>query len=318
MSYYFIENAGYLEMSGEDCIDFLQRQTTNDVLGFDGKSALVTVLTSPNARILDVLTLLPDPGCMDDEMAQRNCLHILTLPQYGTGTVEFLTNRIFFMDNVSIIEKHSDFYQIELFGNDVDETLSKIGFGAFPEPAEILSLDVQDCIIRAVCRLDELKLGCRLLVPVNNKDVVLDLMKDSGAFPVDEEQYNALRIEAGLPRAGYELTRDYTPLEVGLESLVSTTKGCYTGQEVIARQINNDKVTQYLSGLKLFESAQIGERIWFEDKSVGKISSVAYSERHGDIALAVIKRPHNQPGNELYVGKSKTNAGKAQIVKFPF
>jgi len=317
MNYYFVEQAGYLELGGEDGLDFLQRQTTNDMRGYNGKSALVTVLTSPSARILDVLTLLPDPEIMHDEKVLKRCMHILTLPHYGTRTAEFLTNRIFFMDKVSITEKESEFFRIELFGYDVDKTITKIGFGALPDPAEILSAEIDGCLIRAVGSISEFQLGCQLLVPENIKDVVLDLIEDSGAFQVNEGQYNTLRIEAGLPRAGYELTTDYTPLEVGLENLVSTTKGCYTGQEVIARQINYDKVTQYLSGLKLLESAQIGERIWLEDKPVGKITSVAYSDRHGDLALAVIKRPHNQPGSELYVGQNNANAVKAQVVGLP-
>lgn len=106
-------------------------------------------------------------------------------------------------------------------------------------------------------------------MPANIKDAVLNLMEESGALPVNDKQYNVLRIEADLPRAGYELTGEYTPLEVGLKNMVSETKGCYTGQEVIARQINYDKVTQSLTGLNLQESIQIDERIWFDNKSVG-------------------------------------------------
>jgi folate-binding protein YgfZ len=318
MSNYFIETPGYLEMSGEDGVDFLQRQTTNDVHRFDGKSALVTILTSPKARILDVLTLLPDPNILHDEAKQRRCMHILTLPNYSTRTVEFLTNRIFFMDKVSIMERNGEFVQIELFGSGADLTISKIGFGALPEPAEILSTEIDGCLLRVVGRVKELHLGCRLLVPPKIADDILDLIEDSGANPVTEEQYNVLRIEAGLPMAGYELTSDYTPLEIGLENVVSKTKGCYTGQEVIARQTNYDKVSQYLSGLKLSDQAQIGERVRFENKSVGKITSAAFSDRHGDIALAVIKRPHNQPGNELYVEQRDTTIVNAQIVELPF
>jgi len=155
-------------------------------------------------------------------------------------------------------------------------------------------------------------------VPANIKDAVLNLMEESGALPVNDKQYNVLRIEADLPRAGYELTGEYTPLEVGLKNMVSETKGCYTGQEVIARQINYDKVTQSLTGLNLQESIQIDERIWFDKKSVGVITSVGYSDRHGDIALAILKRPHNQPGSELFVGQSRANAVKAQVVELPF
>ena len=318
MSYYLIENPGYFEIKGEDGIDFLQRQTTNDVHKFDRKSALVTVLTSPKARILDVLTLLPGPTTNQNEGVQENCMLILSLPGYGTSTVKFLTDRIFFMDKVSISEMSGDFIQIELYGDGADSTMIKIGFEAPPDPGEILSTENNGYLIRTVGRINELQLGYRLLVTLDKKDSFLNLMKESGALPVNEEQFNALRIEAGIPRAGYELSSDYTPLEVGLKNMVSEIKGCYTGQEVIARQINYDKVTKHLSGLKLQEGVKINERIWFDGKFVGVITSAGYSERHGDIALAIVKRPHNQPGTELYVGQSSEDAVMSQVVELPF
>jgi folate-binding protein YgfZ len=102
-----------------------------------------------------------------------------------------------------------------------------------------------------------------------------------------------MRVEAGLPAAGAELSEDYTPLEAGLAAAISSTKGCYTGQEVLARQITYDKVTQHLCGLRLTRRAQPGGRVWAPDGSpVGRVTSAATSPRFGEIALAVVKRPH--------------------------
>ena len=127
-----------------------------------------------------------------------------------------------------------------------------------------------------------------------------------------------LRVEAGKSGAQHELTGEYTPLETGLESTISTTKGCYTGQEVIARQITYDKITQRLTGLRLQQPAQPGERVWAQDKPVGAVTSAALSPRFGAIALGVLRKPHFEPGSDLAVGSDAGSALPALSVTLPF
>src|SRR5690606_39681801 len=116
---------------------------------------------------------------------------------------------------------------------------------------------------------------------------------DAGAVPLGEEAYDVLRVEAGLPASGTELTEDFTPLETGLAYTVSTSKGCYTGQEVLARQINYDKVSRQLVGLRLKEPAPAGSAVRAEGRPAGTVTSVVLSPEHGWIALAVVRRPHH-------------------------
>ena len=75
------------------------------------------------------------------------------------------------------------------------------------------------------------------------------------------EDYETLRVEAGLPAVGHELTEDYTPHETNLAAWISETKGCYTGQEILARQVTYDKITRHLVGLKLDAPAQAAATI---------------------------------------------------------
>ncbi len=110
-----------------------------------------------------------------------------------------------------------------------------------------------------------------------------------------------LRVEAGLPAAGAELSEEYTPLEAGMEHAVSGDKGCYPGQEVLARQVTYDKVTQRLVGLKLSEPVTPGKRLLAEGKPAGVVTSAAVSPRFGAIALGVVKRPHHEVGTRLEV-----------------
>ena len=81
-----------------------------------------------------------------------------------------------------------------------------------------------------------------------------------------------------------------------MEHAVSGNKGCYPGQEVIARQLTYDKVTQRLVGLRLDEPVAPGGRLLAEGKPVGVITSAAVSPRFGAIALGVVKRPHHEVG----------------------
>jgi folate-binding protein YgfZ len=118
---------------------------------------------------------------------------------------------------------------------------------------------------------------------------------------LSSESRHILRVEAGLPDAGAELSEEYTPLEAGMERAVSGDKGCYPGQEVLARQVTYDKVTQRLVGLRLSEPVAPGRRLLVEGKPAGVVTSAAESPRFGAIALGVVKRPHYVAGTRLEV-----------------
>jgi tRNA-modifying protein YgfZ len=140
---------------------------------------------------------------------------------------------------------------------------------------------------------------------------------EAGIKELNRSEYEILRVEAGLPSAQHELSEEYSPLEVNLESAISDKKGCYTGQEVIARQMTYDKVTRRLVGLLLGEEIPLGAQLRGEGKPVGVITSTVLSSRYGPIALSIIKRPYNQPGTELIVdvGESKL---VARVTQLPF
>ncbi len=107
----------------------------------------------------------------------------------------------------------------------------------------------------------------------------------------------------GRPISGAELTDAFNPLESGMAWVCADDKGCYTGQEIIARQVNYDKVTKSLVGLVSDEPLASGDEVLADGRPMGVVTSVAYSPAQEDfIALAVIKRPANQPGTEVVAG----------------
>jgi len=308
-AFYRVPGAGYLRLGGADRLAFLQRQTTNDVTRLAPGHTILTVLTNPAARILDVLLLLPET----DEVAG-----MLSLPGLAGETARFLKSRIFFKDQVSLSEASHELAQIDLVGPSAGEALARLGIQQLPGTEKLLSGEIEGVDIRALGTPVYALPGTRLLVPAAQVDRVEAALTRQGAMPLTHASYQILRVENCLPGVESELTREYTPLEVGLEAAISSSKGCYTGQEVIARQHNFDKVTQHLALLRLQAPGQAVERLWVGGKPVGLLTSAATSPRFGPLALAVIKRPYHQPGTSVIIGgDGKTGGAPAQVAALP-
>ena len=304
--------AGYLRISGSDRSSFLQRQSTNDISGLSPSRAIVTVLTSPTARILDVLSLIEESPAGAEDLG---AVGAVCLPGLAADTARYLKSRIFFMDKVTLSEASAGFFQADLEGRRAGELLA--GFGLPLELDRVAEGEIAGERVRAVGQRGLAGSGCRLLAPAQAAGKIVAAIEQAGAARLSAGEHEILRVEAGLPAAGAELTGEYTPLEAGLGWAISATKGCYTGQEVIARQVTYDKVTQHLAGLRLAATVEVGERAWAEGRPVGKITSCAESPVFGPIALAILKRPFHEPGAVLRVGGEEGGI-RAVVSSLPF
>lgn len=311
---YFIQSAaGYLRVSGPDQIAFLQRQTTNDLKLLQPQHTLLNVLTSSTARILDVFYLFQST----DEDGEK-VIDAISLPGRVAETSSFLKSRIFFMDKVAVRDMSAEMAQIDLIGPQASPMLEKAGAVQVPAVNAIVDIEIRSVNLRVLRTDATFGLGYRLLLPSQDSGKILQALEEAGAAQLSPENYLILRVEAGQPEANYELTADYTPLETGLEAAVADNKGCYTGQEIIARQITYDKVTQSLCGLYLEEACDAGERVWAEGKAIGKLTSSVRSARFGTIGLAVLKRPYNTPQTRLRVGSQSEGGTPAVVASLPF
>jgi folate-binding protein YgfZ len=135
------------------------------------------------------------------------------------------------------------------------------------------------------------------------------------AGEVSEEVAECLRVESGRPRFGIDLGEDVIPQEAGLnERAVSFEKGCYVGQETVARLHFRGKPNRHLRGLRLEQPAATGDEVRLGERAVGHVGSAAASPVHGPIALALIRR-EAEPGQRVEVGGD----GNAAVVsELPF
>jgi folate-binding protein YgfZ len=141
-----------------------------------------------------------------------------------------------------------------------------------------------------------------------------------GGTVIDDETYNLLRIEAGIPIAPNELNDKHNPLETTLVQAISWTKGCYIGQEVIARLDTYDKVQRHLMGFETSDTFQNGSLpisvANAEGEQIGEITSLEFSPSlQKSIGLAFIKTAFAIPGMDIKIGKE---INPATLVKLPF
>ena len=290
-TFWRVPEPGWLHLTGPDRNEYVQRQTTNDIRQLQPGRTQLTVLTSGTARILDVWRLVPE----DD------ALGVITLPGRGPATARYLQRRIFFMDHVSVLDASDTLAQFDLLGPAAPDVLAALGLKQVPEPGALVGFEVAGVEGRALGPEPALNLGWRLLIPVEAAGTLEARLRQGGAEPLAPDAYDVLRVEAGLPAAGHELTDAYTPLETGLRAAIAGAKGCYSGQEVIARQINYDKITRQLAGLRLDAPVAPGATVRVEGRSAGEVTSAVVSPAFGPIALAVMKRPHFEPETAITV-----------------
>ncbi len=293
-----------LWLGGDDRIAFLQRISTNDVRLAPAQGT-VTVLVSATARIQAVLTVLAMP----------TGLLLLAGPGQGPAIFNTLRTQIFFNDKVALEGRGGALAQFSLLGPQAAGLLAQVAGDVGDLPLfgwRTLAIAGADVTVQRHEGLGSA--GFTLLAPAPAALAVKAALLRGGAVPLHDDAYHVLRVEAGVPAPGCELTEQVNPLEAGLRRFCNDHKGCYTGQEIIARQITYDKVTTHLVGLLLDEPAAPETKVMAEGKQAGWISSAVHSvalER--PIALAFVRRPHHEPGTQLAVQSGDKTATVAQL-----
>jgi tRNA-modifying protein YgfZ len=289
---------GKLALTGADARSFLQGQVTNDVEGLSPGFGCYAAFLTPKGKMLGDLRIL-DAG---DEVLLD-------------------TERVALQGLFNMIRQFSIGYDVDLHKRTLERgLLSLIGpeaaaiAGAVDLPADehshaLVSVRPAGITARAI-RTD---VGVDLLFEAGALEALRTALEDAGAVPVSEAAAEVLRVERGRPRYGIDLDESVIPQEAGLnERAVSFTKGCYVGQETVARLYYRGKPNRQLRGLRLSGPASSGDELLFEGGVVGRVTSVAQSPRFGQIALALVRR-EAPPGTQVVAGDTT-----AEVVELPF
>lgn len=295
---------GRVRLTGNDRATLLHRLTTNDIVKLTPGQGTRTVLVNHNARILDLLTVYALP----------EHLLITSNPGQGAALTRFLASKIFFNDKVAVEDLSAETIQLQLYGPQSAALIQQV---SSIDPAEWPLHHVQVAAIgpAQVWIARTLPLGGDGFVILAQHADAEAVQQALGHVPLlDDATLDVLRIEQGYAAPRRELSTDYIPLETGLTDAVSFRKGCYVGQEIIARMESRNRLAKRLMGLRLSQPAVPGGKLAYEGKEAGDLTSVAESPRFGLIGLAYVRTAAATPGTLVEVAAGV----QAEVIELPF
>jgi folate-binding protein YgfZ len=281
---------GKLWLTGGEAADYLQGQVTNDVAALAPHTGCYAALLNHKGKMLaDMRVLRGDDFFFVD-----------TEPE---GLPALLRNASMFSIGRDV--RHEDV-------TGAWAILSLIG----PEARGALDNPPPEAEHSAVLGEHGLYVATDLGVDVIcRSDTAAAVREALGVESVSDEAAECIRIESGRPRFLYDVGTDTIPQEAGLnERAVSFTKGCYVGQETVARLHYKGKPNRHLRGLRLSEPVSRGDEIVLGERVVGEVGSTAVSPVQGPIALSVVRR-EAEPGTAVKVGP---RAVDAEVAELPF
>lgn len=303
---------GLLALAGGSRLDLIHRMSTQAVKDLKPGEGAATVLTTDIGRIIDRVIIYAD----------ADQAWLLAGEGHAEALTRYLRRNIFFNDDVQVRDLSPDMAIFGVYGPQARETLGALGLDqakdlplhhwtdpgprapnllSFPTPitAETAFAPVPYTFHRADPLGGD---GYLIVVPADVAGSLLDVLSiTSSLTAIDDAAYDYLRIEAGRPRFGRELTLDYIPLEAGLWDDVSFHKGCYTGQEIIARMESRGKLAKRLVRLRPDAPVAAGMAITAAGRPAGTITSAA-SGPAGPLALGYVKTAALGEGTPLAAG----------------
>ncbi len=291
---------GKLLLTGPEAKDFLHGQVTNDVLGLEPGTGCYAAFLTHKGKMLGDMRVLDggDAGLWLD--TERSALQELfnMVRRFKLGRDVDLHKRTLERALLSVVGP---------------EARRVAGAGDLPD---LEHAHRRGEVAGTPVRLVVTDVGVDVLVDADAADAVRDALVGAGAQPVSAEAAEVVRVERGRPRFGVDLEPEAViPQEAGLNArAVSFTKGCYVGQETVARLHYRGKPNRHLRGLRLSEPVPAGTVVRLGDRDVGMVTSPVVSPAHGPIALALVRR-EAAPGDVLEAAGGTVTA---EVVALPF
>jgi folate-binding protein YgfZ len=288
---FYEQDRGLIAVWGKEAVQFLDGLITNDMKTLADGQQMLAAFPNAQGRLLAVVRVLRqgDRFLFETDGATREKLF--------QNLFRFTYAGDFLVEDLSL--KYQSF---EIFGE-----LSGLGVAQDPAKFEGVAFGGTG--------------SSTVLIPTESADAFRESLTDAGGIVMSNETFETIRIENGVPKYGVDMDETTIVPELGLDGLISYTKGCYIGQEIIARIHFRGHVAKNLIGLVLSDPPAVAGGLTLEaelsstdGKNAGRITSFTYSPRLGkSIALAFVRYDYLEPGTNLSAGNST-----ALVAKLPF
>lgn len=279
---------GIIQADGQEVLDLIHRLSTNGCLNLQAQMGKQTILTNEKGRIIDVITII---NRIDHTL-------ILTSPGNEQQVISWLKKYII-MENIRFTIMTNDVEMVTVHGPESLDFVSQFIGG------DLLTLPMHS----AISKSDSNRFAIRSM-PIHELQFLIIDQKDNGLFDYFLSQkdipelfsndWNRERILAGQGIYSHEWSDAYNPLEAGLLHLIDFKKGCYIGQEVIARLDSYNKVNKRLMGISSQSHFEEHDLIYVEDEQIGVITSIASLEDM-TIALGYVRSEHSYDETNIQI-----------------
>jgi tRNA-modifying protein YgfZ len=310
---------GKLALTGSEAKAFLAGQTTNDIEALSPGSGCYAAFLTPKGKMLGDLRVLD----LGDEL-------FLDTERVALQALFDMVRRFKIGYDVDLHKRTVEQGLLSLIGPTARETVARalapagastpvdraadsaVAALALPHIEHSSArVEIEGIAVVLACT----DLGVDVICDASEHQAVGEALLAAGAQPVSEPAAEIVRVEHGRPRYGIDLDDTVIPQEAGLnERAVSFTKGCYVGQETVARLHYKGKPNRHLRGLRLSEPVAVGAELRLGERSVGHLSSSVLSPLHGPIGLALVRR-EAEPGATVSVG---AHGVSAEVLELPF
>jgi folate-binding protein YgfZ len=301
-----------IQVTGADRTDFLQRLLTNDLTRLAPGGGCRAALLTASAKLVAELLVLVDPDA-----------YWLLCDLARAGLVAAALEQYRFSEDVAVTNHERRDATLAVQGPSTDAAL-RVALGEVPaaeHPGDHARAPFRDTTIRLVRHTLTGDPGVLCLVEMERAEALWEELRRSGAAPVGWGALNTARIEAGIPWFGVDMDETTLLPEAGLEgSLVSDTKGCYLGQEIVARMQTYGSPSKRLVGLlvEAADACEAGDRLVRGSDDVGWVTSACRSPSLGrPIAMGYVKRGSDEPGTRVEIVRG-TRRISATVTALPF
>lgn len=292
---------GRLALTGPAAKAFLNGQVSNDIEALTPGTGILATFLTPKGKMLGDLRVL-ETGPPTPEL-------LLDTERVALQALFDLLRRTTIGHDVELHKRTLQTAQLSLVGPRARAVAGAPDLPATEHASRAHTID------GATVRVVATDLGVDVLCAAEDGERVRAALEAAGAVPADEAAFDVLRVEAGRPRYGVDIDEGTMPEEAGLvDRAVSFTKGCYVGQETVARLHWRGKPNRHLRGLRLSAPVPAGTVLRLGEREVGTVTSPVRSPRHGDIALALVRR-EAEPETVLAAGE---DGAEATVVTLPF